>query len=129
MALKYYSDEDHPFHMNLAILYRLDRLLNASVDGFIELDYNKTYMMLKAIFREISFKLTPDEFKEVNEHIKILQPIVINYIRDQSNSIKPKNIGLLANKLENFDITMRRLMQAHGFLLGKGQDPAKAVFR
>jgi len=128
MAYKRPYDSDQPFNMNLAILYRLDRLLNAVVDGLMAIDYNVTYQALKGIFREISFKLNKDEFEQINAHITTLQPMMTEFISAKSRNLKPNNIGKLSNELENFDVTLRKLLHEHNFLVRKSEDPRKALF-
>jgi len=120
------EDDVSQFNMHISMLIRINKLFYMVADCAINRDFDKWYQALKAIFREVSFKLKPEEMQIVNNHIKIINPLMIKYF--ESNGTKKVSVGRLANELENFEITLRKLLDKHGFLLAKG-DAASAVLR
>lgn len=113
------EDDVSQFNMHISMLIRINKLFYMVADCSINSEYDKWYKALKAIFREISFKLKPEEMQLVNNHIKIINPLMAQYF--QSNGTKKVSVGRLANELENFEITLRKLLDKHGFLLSRSE--------
>jgi hypothetical protein len=113
----YYSKEEEGsiFNMALAVLKRIDNYLNLIAKASIMKDTVTWYLTLRALFREISFKLTETEQKEIND---LFEKIDVKYLNDKRT----------LPKLEDIDMKLRYYMNKYHLLMPSKDDPRHSIY-
>jgi hypothetical protein len=123
-----YRDEDETksaFNMGLALLERINTLLNlASVEAKLG-RYNKWWDTSLAIYREIYPFLDKEEikrFKVISQHI----PKLLAHAKSEEEGYVT---GLLLSRLHSADIYLKVCLKKHDMLLPVKSDPGRAIIR
>jgi hypothetical protein len=137
-----HQSEESVFNMAMAYLKRIDLLLYKCQDAARIQDIDKWRSELRALWRELSVKVKPNEEHEIlgdpNKKINYNKLIDNFVIAEEANF---RNIDALANRgeykykykqiilylLDALEVKMRRKLQEKGMLLPSRADPRFAV--
>lgn len=137
-----FESDQSVFNMAMAYLKRIDMLLYRSQEAALSQNLDTYWSYLRAIYREISVKLTNDEKKIINGDPK--QRVDLKSLLDEEITPEEcnfKNINFLLNKkeirfrfktrilflLDGLDIKLRGFLQQKGMLLPGRSDPRFAI--
>ena len=139
--MPYKYQEESIFNMALAYLKRIDRLLTLSTMHCMNNNIRGWSTSLVSLLRELSVKLTEEEYDKIDGTEVTLHEVKKNDIKREDCTMKNVNalinnpISFHNNKKEilymmhHIEIKMRRQMQKKGMLLPSKDDPSKAITR
>lgn len=130
--------EESIFNMAFAYLQRIDRLLYFCQEAATKQDVDAWLNYLRAVFRELSVKLKPEEKEEILG-IKRTEKINFNNLKEEDATFS--NLNRLINDtqsrvnnkriilflLDELDMKVRAKLQKKGMLLPSKDDPRYAV--
>ncbi len=139
--MPYKYQEESIFNMALAYLKRIDRLLTLSTMHCMNNNIMGWSTSLVSLLRELSVKLTDEEYDEIDGKKVTIHKVKENDIKKEDCTMKNVNalinnpVSFHTNKkqilfmLHHIEIKMRRQMQKKGMLLPSKDDPSKAITR
>lgn len=116
-----FKTEESVFNMAMAYLQRIDKILFMAQDTAIRGDIDGWLSHLRALRREISVKIKPEESELLDQKLLEINKMLADH------RFKVMNKGLILSKLDEMDIFMRRIMQDRGMLLPSKNDPRFAI--
>lgn len=137
-----HESDESVFNMAMAYLKRIDILLYKCQDAARAQDIDRWRSELRAVWRELSVKIKPEEEKDIlgdpDKDIPIKE-LLDKYIKPEEATFR--SIDILANNqeikslykskilhlLDALDIKMRRKLQERGMLLPNRADPRFAI--
>lgn len=118
------DDKKTVFNMGLALLERINGLLNVASASAIDGNYDLWHRISLAIYREISPFLDDKERKEI---IRIGKEI--NLYNLKSENISDKDKEKVVNELHNLDIYIKECLKKHDMYMPSKDDPGFAMIR
>lgn len=107
------------FNSMAALLRRLDNITYGINSYRQRRNYQGMFDCLVDYFKELCGDLTDTELQDVQNEIKTIK----NFL----NPFLPENQLAVLNKLDNLDITLRRLGKAHGYTTSTKKDVRKTI--
>lgn len=116
------------FNMAISYLNRLNQWFYTAGVSALDLDAHTWFHTLRLLYRELENKASKAELQEMETLIKEISSSHIPlHIRDrqknQTNQIRPE----LYDKLEKFEIILRRVVKNAGLEIKIADDPSKSL--
>ncbi len=132
------DDKQEVFNMSLAILERLNNLINCCATASIEKDFPKWYSYLLTLKKQISYKFTKEESDQDGIFVNILNEFIaefenkMNY--DEKNNqyfLKTgedfRNYGILHLILEEYEKFLLQQMDKRNMLSSKKENKRRTI--
>lgn len=140
--MTFMEGEQSVFNMAMAYLKRIDQILYFCQQAALSQDIDKWRLYLRALYRELSVKIKPEEEKDIigdsekriplekliDACIKPEEATFMNIDRLSNNAqLKSQYKGTILYLLDALEVKMRRKLQDKGMLLPGRNDPRFAV--
>jgi len=126
------SEEENKaaFNMAFAYLERINRLISFADIAALNFNLEEWFSILKTIHREISQDISDKEAKDINEKISAIYPLRNESMKFSIRGYNaPKKIANdLYMKLEDLEISLRKLLGKYGYLMPKIGDARTAIY-
>jgi len=118
-----YINSETEFNSNVAVINRLNRLIDYINAARVNEDVPLLVRFIVALYKEVCVEMTDKEMEVEGELLKIISSLGSYGNNENSNLGK----GSALFKLDAVDVKLRRIAKKHGLLSANKADPRKAL--
>ena len=115
------------FNMAVSYLNRLNALFYACDEASMNLNAHAWFHCLITLFRELSTEMKPEEIKNMNSEIEIINNMVTKQINIQNNTGRSFILPDMYWRLHNLDLSIRKVLKEAGLQSKMKDDPRFAM--
>lgn len=123
------SKPETKFNMSLAILERINNILNDTAVFSSHQELDSWFDLLLTLKREVSYLLKQTEETTNSTHITGIMPLYFEYKKLKQRKIGWNKFWELYSKLEDYETFLKKLLYEKGLLIIHKEDIHKAVMR
>lgn len=125
------------FNMSLAILERLNNLINCCASASIESDFPKWYSYLLTLKKQISYKFTKEESEKDSDFVSVINDLIPEFKSKMKLDLNNKyflrigeqyeHYGLLRFLLEEYEKFLLQQMDSRDMLSSKRENKRRTI--